>query len=113
METIEQELRRTYPNKIERLEIDLSIARTDEEIASRGISFSVIRRGTGSWQLTFTWLDKTTTTFNSDELSAGVHIDAEYKNILFTNTAQAGVTNPIFTRGYRIPVSYTYERIPT
>lgn len=107
----EQIYKSPLPNKIAKFTVDLSTARTNKKLSSRGggetlfdydekypswYYLKVLIKGDGTWTLKFVSEDKTTVSLTNDELTKGDEISLEFTELEFTNTAQPGITNPIF-----------------
>jgi len=101
----------SLPNKIAKFSVDLSAARTDKKLSSRGggerlfdydskypqwYYLKLLIKGDGTWTLKFVSEDKTTISLSDEELTKGDEISLEFTELEFTNTAQSGVTNPTF-----------------
>lgn len=81
--------------------VDLSVARTDTSLATPGLNFTVISKGTGIWSIKFEFSDDSTCEFTSAEISAGDTWELEFTDILFTNAAQPALTGPKFYYAWR------------
>jgi len=82
-----------FPNKAEKKEIDLSIARTDELIATKPISVQILSYTSGAtFSLKFEFKDGSTLTLTQDELSPGDIIALMAEKLYLTNSAQSGHT---------------------
>jgi len=88
-------------NKGGKLSIDLSsIVRNKEVIAVDGISITILKKGTGTWDLTLEFYDNSNLELQNTDLEDGDILEYEFKKFKFTNTVQ-NVTNPIFIVDYR------------
>jgi len=105
----EQIYKSPLPNKIAKFTVDLSTARTNKNLSSKGggeglfdydpkyphwYYLKVLIKGTGTWTLKFISEDKSSISLTNDELTKGDEIALEFIELEFTNTAQS-VTNPI------------------
>ena len=107
----EQIYKSPLPNKIAKFTVDLSTERTNKKLSSRGggedlfdydekypswFYLKVLIKGTGTWTLKFVSGDKTTISLSDEEITKGDEIALEFTELEFTNSAQSGITNPIF-----------------
>jgi len=86
-----------YPNRVDKLVIDLGVARTNVSILPDAIKkyvvdLTILDKGTGTFTLRIVNMDGTTTDFTQAELSNGDKISSEIQDILLTNSAQSGLT---------------------
>jgi len=81
-----------YAHKVEKLTIDLGIARNRTEIASKASAVTILDKGTGAFTLHFIFYDGTELTLNNTELTSGDTFRWDIEHLLLTNTAQTGVT---------------------
>jgi len=83
--------------------IDLSVARSDESIWSGyGRALSVIRVGTGEFTLKVIRLDGSEESYTQSDLISGMVFENSFMELKVTNSAQAGVTNPIIAVDYEV-----------
>jgi len=100
-----------FPNEVTKFTVDLSIARTNKRLSSIGggeglFDYSakyptwhylkILKKGTGTWTLTFEMPGKRTISLSNDEVLLGDEIYLEFTEIYFTNTSQSGVVSPVF-----------------
>ena len=100
-----------FPNEVAKFTVDLSIARTNKRLSSIGGGeglfdynvkyptwhyLKILKKGTGTWTLTFEMLGKRTISLENDEVLLGDEIYLEFTELYFTNTSQTGVVSPVF-----------------
>lgn len=105
----EQIYKSPLPNKIAKFTVDLSIARTNKSLSSKGggealfdydvkypnwYYLKILIKGTGVWTLKFISEDKSSISLTNDEVTKGDEVLLEFTDLEFTNTAQSGVTSP-------------------
>jgi len=92
------------PNRAVKITVDLSTARSDKSLVQEGLLpankiffyLTVLRVGNGVWSLKQVLPDNTTIAYDSSELANGYLMERRFVDILFSNSAQTGVTSPIF-----------------
>jgi hypothetical protein len=92
------------PNRAVKITVDLSTARSDKSLVQEGLLpsgktffyLTVLRVGNGSWSLKQVLPDNTTIPYDNTELKDGYLMERRFVDILFSNSAQNGVTNPKF-----------------
>ena len=100
-----------FPNEVAKFTVDLSTIRTNKRLSSIGGGeglfdynvkhptwhyLKVLVKGTGTWTLTFEMPGRRTINLDNDEVLLGDEIYLEFTELYFTNTAQSGVTSPVF-----------------
>jgi len=94
--------RTALANRGEKFTVDLSTARSDTALGKDGEIFKVIDKGDGTWSLKFKFGDGSTFEISNTETYNGDYFtEISYDDILFTNTAQSGVTSPTFGRWWK------------
>lgn len=88
-----------YPGAAEN--IDLTTARTDTSLGLNGLGLVVVTKGNGVYSFKLKFADDSTCEFDSTELNVGDSWEVEFDDILFTNTAQAGLTGPSLYYSWR------------
>lgn len=99
------------PNEIAKFTVDLSAARTDTKLSSRGGArepsfdydnkyptwhyLKTLVKGTGLWTLKFVMPGKRTVSLSQDEVTRGDEIFLEFEELEFTNIAQDEVISPV------------------
>jgi len=86
-----------YATRAKKHEIDLSRARSREEIASNITAVQILDKGTGSFTLTFVFPDKTEIHLDQSEVANGQRFAWDISSLLLTNAAQAGLTLKLLT----------------
>lgn len=99
------------PDAIEKFTVDLSTARDSKRLSDRGggeglfpysvkypswYYLKVLVKGTGSYDMKFVMPGRRSVELSNTEILKGDEIYWEFTELKFTNTAQAGVTNPTF-----------------
>ena len=87
-------------NRLQKIEIDLSTARTDVALGLNGSFLQLWQKGDGDFVLTIVLDNGAKIGFNSLELQPRDKFYVKFSDIKFTNTAQTGVTNPILLVGW-------------
>jgi len=91
------------PNRGVKITVDLSTVRSDKSLVQEGLLpsgktffyLTVLRVGNGTWSLKQVLPDNTTIAYDNSELANGYLMVRRFVDILFSNSAQTGVTNPI------------------
>lgn len=99
-----------FPNEVAKFTVNLSTARTKKKLSSVGGGenlfdynnkyptwhyLKVLKKGTGTWTLTFQLPGKREISLEDDEVFKGDEIYLEFTEIFFTNTSQ-DVDDPTF-----------------
>jgi hypothetical protein len=92
------------PNRAVKITVDLSTARSDKSLVQEGLLpsgkmffyLTVLRVGNGSWSLKQVLPNGSTLPYDNSELANGYLMERRFVDILFSNSAQTGVTNPTF-----------------
>jgi hypothetical protein len=75
--------------KAEKLVLDLSVARSNQVIASDIVSVTVLDKGTGVFTLTFHFYDGTELSLDSSEIMNGQVFEWDTAKLMLTNSAQS------------------------
>ena len=92
------------PNRAVKIEIDLSIERSGKSLVEEGLLpsdktflyLTVLKKGDGNWSFKMVFDDGSSIEYSSDELADGYLMERRFVDLLFSNAAQSGVTNPKF-----------------
>jgi len=95
-------------NKIKKFTVDLSSARTDVSLVGEGLipsktfmALTILNKGTGTFSFKLHFYDSTNSeSFSQDEVLNGDVFEVEFKDLIFTNVAQAGLT-AVFIASWR------------
>jgi len=90
------------PNRAVKITVDLSTARNDKSLVQEGLLpanktfyyLTVLRVGNGVWSLKQVLPDNTTIPYDNTELADGYLMERRFVDLLFSNSAQTGVTAP-------------------
>lgn len=100
-----------FPNEVKKFTVDLSIARVNKKLSSIGGGealfeydvkyptwhyLKILKKGTGTWTITFEMPGKRTISLPNDEVLQGDEIFLEFTELYFTNSSQTGVVSPVF-----------------
>jgi hypothetical protein len=92
------------PNRAVKIVIDLSTPRNEKSLIQEGLLpanktffyLTVLRVGNGIWSFKQVLPDGSTLPYDNTELKDGYLMERRFVDMLFSNSAQNGVTNPIF-----------------